>query len=185
MPTLEHISLLHTLFKGREDVFALRWEKAGKSLYSPAYDFDPYHFRLHKIRGGSLADYTNKTHRILDDEEIKKHLAGNHQSSLTGIRYMLTPFSLVFLVRGRNNQYLVIETVDTEEATYIWDLGDQPSALNQQIEIINHQLNQIRLHGRTVYLKSPPLNFRRIIHDYSDPRKGFVLWKAQIQSIML
>ena len=114
-----------------------------------------------------------------------RFLAGNHQSAVTGIRYMLTPFSLVFLVRGRTNQYLVIETVDTEEATYIWDLGDQPSALNQQIETINNQLDRIKHHGRTAYLKSPPPNFRRIIHDYSDPRKGFVLWKALIQSIMI
>jgi len=98
---------------------------------------------------------------------------------------MLTPFSLVFMVRGRINQYLVIETVDTEEATYIWELGDQPSAIRQQIVTINDQLNQIMHHGRTAYLKSPPSNFRRIIHDYSDPRKGFVLWKAQIQSIMI
>ena len=114
-----------------------------------------------------------------------RFLAGNHQSAVTGIRYMLTPFSLVFLIRARANQYLVIETVDTEEATYIWDLGDQPSALNQQIETINNQLDRIKHHGRTAYLKSPPPNFRRIIHDYSDPRKGFVLWKALIQSIMI
>jgi len=118
MITHEHISLVRTLFKGREDVFAFRWEKGNKSGYSPAYAFDPYHFRLHKIRGGTLSDYKDKTLRFL---------AGNHQSALTGIRYILSPFSLVFLIRLRSYYYLIVETVDTEEATYIWDLGDQRS----------------------------------------------------------
>jgi hypothetical protein len=32
----EYINILRSLFKGREDVFALRWEKGSKSGYMPA-----------------------------------------------------------------------------------------------------------------------------------------------------
>ena len=42
------IQLIKSLFKGREDVFATRWEKGSKSGYMPAYYYDPYMYRLHK-----------------------------------------------------------------------------------------------------------------------------------------
>jgi hypothetical protein len=48
----ENISLFKSLFRGREDIFAQRWEKGGKASYSPQYDFDPYQYRLHKMKGG-------------------------------------------------------------------------------------------------------------------------------------
>ena len=38
------IKLFKSLFKGREDVFAIRWEKGNKTGYMPAYYFDPYRF---------------------------------------------------------------------------------------------------------------------------------------------
>ena len=48
------LNLFRSLFKGREDVFALRWEKGNKSGYTPAYSYDPYMYRLHKQRGGTF-----------------------------------------------------------------------------------------------------------------------------------
>ncbi len=72
------IQLLKSLFKGREDVFALRWEKANKSGYMPAYSYDPYMYRLHKQRGGTFKDYKDKTCLKLDDYQLSKHLKGDH-----------------------------------------------------------------------------------------------------------
>ena len=46
------INTVRSLFQGREEVFAVRWEKAGKSGYMPAYQYDPYHYRVHKMNGG-------------------------------------------------------------------------------------------------------------------------------------
>jgi len=69
--------LFNSLFKGREDVFATRWEKGGKSGYMPAYHFDPYRYRAHKIKGGSFASYTDKTYLPLTDDQIIKHLNGH------------------------------------------------------------------------------------------------------------
>ena len=42
----DRLNLYKSLFKGREDVFAIRWEKGGKSSYMPAYGFDPHRYRL-------------------------------------------------------------------------------------------------------------------------------------------
>ena len=72
----DQIQLIKSLFRGREDVFAIRWEKGGKSGYMPAYDFDPYMYRLHKNSGGSFSDYKDKTYKPLTDGELEKHLNG-------------------------------------------------------------------------------------------------------------
>ena len=39
--TSNNIDIFRSLFKGREDVFAVRWEKSGNSGYMPAYQYDP------------------------------------------------------------------------------------------------------------------------------------------------
>ena len=46
------IDSFKSLFKGREDVFAKRWENDAKSGYMPVYFFDPYRLRAHKMKGG-------------------------------------------------------------------------------------------------------------------------------------
>ncbi|WP_410528411.1 TOTE conflict system archaeo-eukaryotic primase domain-containing protein [Segetibacter sp. 3557_3] len=53
----EQIQLFKSLFRGRKDVFAIRWEKNGKSGYMPAYDMDWNQFATHKASGGSLKTF--------------------------------------------------------------------------------------------------------------------------------
>ncbi|MGS2764926.1 TOTE conflict system archaeo-eukaryotic primase domain-containing protein [Sinomicrobium sp. M5D2P9] len=65
-PHSNKLPLYQSLFKGREDVFALRWEKPGKSGYMPVYSYDPCMYRLHKQRGGTFKDYKDKTYLKLD-----------------------------------------------------------------------------------------------------------------------
>lgn len=66
------LQLAKSLFKGREDVFAIRWEKDGKSGYMPAYQYDPYLYRLHRMKGGSFKDYKDKSHRFGDPTTIDR-----------------------------------------------------------------------------------------------------------------
>jgi hypothetical protein len=56
----ENIQVFLSLFKGREDVFAIRWEKGGKSGYMPAYDLNWNEYSKHKARGGTLKDFADK-----------------------------------------------------------------------------------------------------------------------------
>ncbi len=70
------INLFSSLFNCRKDVFALRWEKAGKNGYSPTYQYDPYHYKLHRIKGGNFQNYSEKSYTSLTDEQIIKHLNG-------------------------------------------------------------------------------------------------------------
>ncbi len=75
----EYIQLFRSIFKGREDVFAIRWEKGTKSGYVPAYFYDPYRYRVHKINGGTFRDFTEKSFLPLNDSQVLKHLEGEQQ----------------------------------------------------------------------------------------------------------
>ncbi|SFN34233.1 hypothetical protein SAMN05428949_2496 [Chitinophaga sp. YR627] len=76
-----------SLFKGRNDVFALHWEKGTKSGYMPAYQFDPYRYKVHKMKGGTLSNFPEKTYQHLTEEQIKRHLQG---TDLIGLYPLLT-----------------------------------------------------------------------------------------------
>ena len=70
------IQLYLSLFQGRTDVYAVRWEKNGRSGYMPAYKVDWDDYNVHKANGGSFATYQNKEYLSLDDESINEHLIG-------------------------------------------------------------------------------------------------------------
>lgn len=76
MPAQDKIEFYRSLFRGRDDIFARRWEKGNKSGYSPAYSFDWSEFNAHRARGGSLKDFDNKTPTPLTDGVIHQHLLG-------------------------------------------------------------------------------------------------------------
>jgi hypothetical protein len=73
----EKISLFRNLFRGREDVFATRWEgKGGKSGYSPAGIMD---WRaVHVARPEERKKVARKTRMLqpLTDDAIRNHLTG-------------------------------------------------------------------------------------------------------------
>jgi len=77
LPVHPHsVDLFMSLFHGRSDAYARRWEKEGRSGYSPAYEFNWDEFMAHKRRGGSLKDFKNKRLLALTDSVIKRHLLG-------------------------------------------------------------------------------------------------------------
>lgn len=105
-------------------------------------------------------------------------LADKHERDVMKLRFVLHPFSFVFLIAGEQNYHIILETLDTEEATYIWHTDKSKSALIDTIKQIDKELNIIRERGRHAYLETNPQEFSRIVHDYSDNSKGFVIWKG-------
>lgn len=74
----EKIKIFRGLFRGREDVFALRWiSRAGKSGYSPACANEWLKDICHKPSAGCF-ECPNKRHPPLTDETIYNHLVGKH-----------------------------------------------------------------------------------------------------------
>ncbi|MCL5069585.1 MAG: restriction endonuclease subunit R, partial [Actinobacteria bacterium] len=72
----EELNLYMSLFKGRNDIYARRWEKNGKSGYTPAYRFDWNEYLKHKARGGNFQNFSNKEKIPLTKDVVKKHLIG-------------------------------------------------------------------------------------------------------------
>ena len=97
------------------------------------------------------------------------------------LRFVLNPFSFVFLIKGITGYHIVLETLDTKEATYIWHIKKDRTELFKSLGKIDAALNLIRTKGREIFLANRPENFSRIFHDYSDNRKGFVLWKDNLE----
>jgi len=72
----EQLNLYMSLFKGRNDIYARRWEKNGKSGYTPAYRFDWNEYLRHKAKGGNFQNFDNKEKIPLTRDVVKKHLIG-------------------------------------------------------------------------------------------------------------
>jgi superfamily II DNA or RNA helicase len=119
---------------------------------------------------------------ILKKGNYKHHkhlqfLSQRHDRTTLKIRFVLSPFSFVFLLAGEEQFHIVLETLDTEEATYLWHLPKDKPILKIKLKEIDEQLGVIRNKGRQVFLESQPTNFSRILHDYTDDKKGFIVWK--------
>jgi hypothetical protein len=237
-PDQSNVDVFKSLFKGREDVFAVRWEKGNKSGYMPAYFYDPYRLRVHKMNCGTfqnfsekslnkeviegvkfqflnkglLKQFTPKKQNILTSDELQErgkiyanaeellneilknkqykhsqhiqYLADRHESRVMKIRFVLNPFSFLFLLVGEQSYFIVLETLDTEEATYIWHTPKYKATLIEEVKQIDNQLSIIREKGRQAFLEINPENFIRILHDYSDNKKGFILWKSAIEELI-
>lgn len=126
---------------------------------------------------------------ILKNKQYKhsqhiQYLADRHESLIMKIRFVLNPFSFLFLLAGGQSYFVVLETLDTEEATYIWHTKKNKASLIDEVKQIDNQLNIIREKGRQTFLENSPENFARIIHDYSDNKKGFIIWKSAIEEII-
>jgi hypothetical protein len=72
----ESLNVYMSLFRGRQDVFAIRWDRDGRSGYIPAYDLNWDEFTLHKANGGTLKDFPNKSYSRLTEQRLLNHLSG-------------------------------------------------------------------------------------------------------------
>ena len=107
--TQKHISIFRDLFHGREDVFAVRWQKGKKKGYMPAYSYDPYMYRLHKMQGGTFKTYIDKSYLPLNDEQIYKHLTG---IQFIGIYPLLQNEKSKFIVADFDKENWVSESIE-------------------------------------------------------------------------
>ena len=110
-----------------------------------------------------------------------KFLAAQHLSSVLKIRFVLQPFSFLFLLQGEKKYHIVWETLNSEEATYVWHFEKTMDALRNGLSEIEGVLNEIRNSGKQDYLNKDHPNFSRIMHDYSAAQKGFIIWKGFLE----
>jgi hypothetical protein len=114
-----------------------------------------------------------------------KYLSSKHETSILKLRFVLQPFSFLFLLSAEKKYHIIWETLDSEEATYIWHTERSRDALRIALDQIEEIITGIKKSGRQDYLKQDHPNFSRIWHDYSDPKKGFTAWKGLLDERMM
>ena len=110
-----------------------------------------------------------------------KYLSFRHEASVLKLRFVLQPFSFLFLLKGEKKYHIIWETLDSEEATYIWHADKTRESLRITLEEIEIILRDIRQNGRQAFLEEARNNFSRVVHDYADAKKGFVAWKGMLE----
>lgn len=86
---------------------------------------------------------------ILEDKQVKhdrqlRYLADRHDNTILKLRFVLQPFSFVFLLVGKAQFHVVLETLDTEEATYIWHLDkDLFWPLGEKIKVLKLDISTL------------------------------------------
>jgi hypothetical protein len=124
--------------------------------------------------------------QMLDDNiylhaKYVHYLANKHEAHYMKLKYWHQPFAFVFLIKVQDGFQLVLETLDTEEATYMWNLGSTENCLQNKIEEAFAVIDLIYKNGRKNYLQNCGDNFRRVLHDYEDMRRGFVEWVGAVE----
>jgi superfamily II DNA or RNA helicase len=110
-----------------------------------------------------------------------KWLSSRHESKILKLRFVLQPFSFLFLLSGENRYHVIWETLDTEEATYIWHAGKSREDLRNTLAAVESVIGEIKRNGREHFLEKEREDFSRVLHDYSDAKKGFILWKGLVE----
>lgn len=113
-----------------------------------------------------------------------RYLSSIHCHEIMKLRFILKPFSFIFLIEGSRNYHIIWETLDTQEATYIWRTEKNKNILKLKIRKLEDTINTIRNLGKTAYINTNEDNLQRIYHDYSEIVDGFVKWKGELESYM-
>ena len=90
-----NIELYKSFFRGREDVYAVRWEKGDRSGYMPAYEVDWNDYNRHKASGGTFANYKKKSFLPFNNKVLADHLKG---ATTAGIYPLLSDNTSFFIV---------------------------------------------------------------------------------------
>lgn len=90
-----NIELYRSFFRGREDVYAVRWEKGNRSGYMPAYHVDWNDYNRHKASGGTFANYKEKSLLPFNNKALADHLKG---AATLGIYPLLSDNTSFFIV---------------------------------------------------------------------------------------
>jgi hypothetical protein len=79
----QRIALFRSLFRGREDVYAIRWENAdGRFGYMPKADRDWKSYLSATAEDRKKVDRLTRTYRPLTEDAVRAHLVGEHTAGI-------------------------------------------------------------------------------------------------------
>ena len=191
---ISQLATSHDIEKiNREVIESVKFKFITKNIFNPSQTSNETLLTVNEVHQGKQTLYTDGEELledILKNKNFKhskqlKYLAKRHEGTFLKIRFVLSPFSFLFLLTGKEQFHIVLETLDTEEATYLWHTKKNKQALINKVKEIDKQLSLIRDKGRQAFLESQPQNFSRIMHEYSDDKKGFITWKDLLEERIL
>ncbi|NOS90815.1 MAG: hypothetical protein HOP30_02730 [Cyclobacteriaceae bacterium] len=157
-----------------------------------AFTIDEYFetFGIEKIKPNAF--YSNCKDLIEDILKISntkhyKHLrflSSKHLPDIMKLRFVQKPFSFIFLLAGERNYHIIWETLNTKEATWIWQTAKDINALKEKFIEVEDIIRAVRDRGKKSYLNSVEDHFSRVHHDYSNMDQGFVKWKDELESVL-
>lgn len=105
-----------------------------------------------------------------------KQKADDFKLSITG-----KPLSFIFLLESKGNYFLIWETYNTDEATYLWKIeGNNAEDILSETEDIIEKIKWLRKGNKLAYINSKPKNFKRLEHEYVGADFGFKKWQMQL-----
>ncbi|HNT22064.1 MAG TPA: hypothetical protein PKL70_16625 [Saprospiraceae bacterium] len=143
-----------------------------------------------KIKPGLFYQDEKELLQDLLDISSSKHykqlrfLSSNHAHRIMKLRFILHPFSFLFLIEGEKKYHVVWETLDTAEATYVWHIEKDLSELKRTMQKVEKIIETIKVQGKTAYIQNADEHYHRIYHDYSALVDGFVRWKGELEAVL-
>lgn len=143
------------------------------------------------LKGQQVFEDENEFFETLLKKSETKHykhlrfLSSKHKHEIQKLRFVHKPFSFVFLLSSIDKFYIVWETLDTSEATYIRTVANNVEELKQVLARTDKIINLIIREGKNEYISRKEENFNRVFHDYTDLQNGFEKWKDDAEKIVL
>lgn len=157
---------------------ALTMEEYFKSFADNEYNPNTFHENEKELFKDLLHITKTKHYNHLS------YLSRKHSHNTMKLRFIQKPFSFLFLIKGVENSHIIWETLDTQEATYVWHTKNDVNILKTTLKEVDDIINKFIAHGKTDYIKSSNDHFDRIYHDYSESGNGFKKWKSGLEEIL-
>ena len=124
--------------------------------------------------------------KISDTKHYKhlRYLSSGHLHQLMRLRFLHRPRSFIFLIDGDDQYHFVWETLNTEEATYVWHVEKNIEALEVHLDRINEIIKIIKTEGKLMYIINTEDEYSRVFHDYNDSINGFLKWKKDFEKVL-
>ena len=133
----------------------------------------------------SSGQFLNK---IIDRSKIHsahlRYLSERHLLDTFHLRIIEKPFSFLFLLDGKTRNHFVLEVHSEELATYVWHVDKDKVSLRKKYAEIDPIIKSFEQPNRQKYLRTKPVDFARIPHDYTEDKKGFERWKERLENVL-
>lgn len=86
-------------------------------------------------------------------------------------------------LQGEKHDHFIWETLNTEEATYIWHFP-KIKDLKTAFDKIESTVKTIKVNGKMPFIGLKNEFFTRVNHNYAEGIDGFVDWKSKLEAIL-